>query len=181
MRHCPTVKQHYPTVTQDGGPRYWYRVLKNWSRYWYELLMWDTLIMPHNTALQLGDLGIDIKFWKLRSISCRYRVTQYSSADGGPWVKSAASSSWGRGSQLDGRLHTKVVIIIITISIKTTFWSSLPAVQCPFQHGYIPPASSLPRVAWGMRFNHGGGYQLGCFKKHKVSQIKFFFWYVLWL
>ena len=24
-------------------------------------------------------------------------------------------------------------------------------------------------------------YGLGCFKKHKVSQIKFFFWYVLWL
>ena len=24
-------------------------------------------------------------------------------------------------------------------------------------------------------------YPVGCFKKHKVSQIKFFFWYVLWL
>ena len=43
-------------------------------------------------------------------------------SDGRPRVKSAASSSPGRGCQLDGRLHPKVVIII-TITILATLSS----------------------------------------------------------
>ena len=51
---------------------------------------------------------------RMRSEYCIKVRHSCNTTDGGPRVKSAASSSSGRGCQLDSRLHPKVVIIIIT-------------------------------------------------------------------